>query len=102
MRLGTKRTMLKGEDCITAKLYKGSNVDERHRHRYEVPPPSLQPASPSRGRVLGAYMAAVLVVLQAPGTLNPKRSTLNPLNQVNFLLSSFLLSGLELSDTQSL
>ena len=38
MRLGTRRTILKEEGCITAKLYNGSNVDERHRHRYEVNP----------------------------------------------------------------
>jgi CTP synthase len=38
MRLGTRRTVLKSDKCITAKLYAGSHVDERHRHRYEVNP----------------------------------------------------------------
>lgn len=47
MRLGTRRTLVKSEECVTAKLYKGSNVDERHRHRYEVNPkdvPALEKA----------------------------------------------------------
>ncbi|EKX53177.1 hypothetical protein GUITHDRAFT_91955 [Guillardia theta CCMP2712] len=38
MRLGTRRTILKDEQCLTAKLYHGAAVDERHRHRYEVNP----------------------------------------------------------------
>jgi len=38
MRLGTRRTILKSKDCVTAKLYGEDFVDERHRHRYEVNP----------------------------------------------------------------
>jgi len=37
MRLGSRRTMLKGTDCLTCRLYGGATAfDERHRHRYEV------------------------------------------------------------------
>mmetsp|Transcript_42137 Transcript_42137/g.86128 ORF Transcript_42137/g.86128 Transcript_42137/m.86128 type:complete len:594 (-) Transcript_42137:276-2057(-) len=42
MRLGTRRTILKDDKCITAKLYKGASVDERHRHRYEVNPAKIK------------------------------------------------------------
>ncbi|XP_031100560.1 CTP synthase [Ipomoea triloba] len=39
MRLGSRKTLFRSPDCITAKLYKNSQyVDERHRHRYEVNP----------------------------------------------------------------
>lgn len=38
MRLGTRRTILKDDKCLTKMLYHGSHVDERHRHRYEVNP----------------------------------------------------------------
>ncbi|KAJ3701156.1 hypothetical protein LUZ61_004861 [Rhynchospora tenuis] len=39
MRLGSRRTIFKESNCLTAKLYGGvSFVDERHRHRYEVNP----------------------------------------------------------------
>ncbi len=31
MRLGTRRTILKSADCMTAKLYGDTSVDERHR-----------------------------------------------------------------------
>ena len=34
MRLGSRRTMLKGTDCVTCRLYGGATAfDERHRHR---------------------------------------------------------------------
>mmetsp|Transcript_25012 Transcript_25012/g.59396 ORF Transcript_25012/g.59396 Transcript_25012/m.59396 type:complete len:597 (-) Transcript_25012:467-2257(-) len=42
MRLGTRRTILKDENCTTAKLYAGSFIDERHRHRYEVNPAKIK------------------------------------------------------------
>ena len=36
MRLGKRRTILQ-PDCLSAKLYGDvTEVDERHRHRYEV------------------------------------------------------------------
>ncbi|KAM7252299.1 hypothetical protein ACFE04_024182 [Oxalis oulophora] len=39
MRLGSRRTYFKVNDCKSAKLYGDvSFVDERHRHRYEVNP----------------------------------------------------------------
>ncbi|KAJ3670903.1 hypothetical protein LUZ60_008329 [Juncus effusus] len=39
MRLGSRRTLFKVQDCKSAKLYGNvSHVDERHRHRYEVNP----------------------------------------------------------------
>eukprot|EP00965_Chrysotila_dentata_P028607 950900-Pleurochrysis_carterae.AAC.6 len=37
MRLGSRRTVLKTPQCMTARLYNGATAfDERHRHRYEV------------------------------------------------------------------
>ena len=37
MRLGSRPTIFQVEDCMTKRLYGGhSQVDERHRHRYEV------------------------------------------------------------------
>ena len=40
MRLGSRRTLLKRNDCVTCKLYGGATAfDERHRHRYEVNAP---------------------------------------------------------------
>lgn len=43
MRLGSRRTFFKVEDCKSAKLYGNrSFVDERHRHRYEVNPDMVQ------------------------------------------------------------
>ena len=39
MRLGSRPTFFQVEDCMTRRLYGGvSQVDERHRHRYEVNP----------------------------------------------------------------
>ena len=39
MRLGSRPTLFQVEDCMTRRLYGGvSQVDERHRHRYEVNP----------------------------------------------------------------
>ena len=39
MRLGSRPTIFQVEDCMTKRLYGGhSQVDERHRHRYEVNP----------------------------------------------------------------
>ncbi|EPS59018.1 hypothetical protein M569_15791, partial [Genlisea aurea] len=39
MRLGSRKTLLQSQDCLTAKLYHNSkHIDERHRHRYEVNP----------------------------------------------------------------
>jgi CTP synthase len=39
MRLGSRPTIFQVEDCMTRRLYGGeSQVDERHRHRYEVNP----------------------------------------------------------------
>ncbi|RXH98639.1 hypothetical protein DVH24_010964 [Malus domestica] len=39
MRLGSRRTYFKVNDCKSAKLYGNvASVDERHRHRYEVNP----------------------------------------------------------------
>ena len=39
MRLGSRPTIFQVDDCMTRRLYGGgSQVDERHRHRYEVNP----------------------------------------------------------------
>ena len=39
MRLGSRPTIFQVEDCMTRRLYGGgTQVDERHRHRYEVNP----------------------------------------------------------------
>ena len=39
MRLGSRPTIFQVEDCMMRRLYGGSEqVDERHRHRYEVNP----------------------------------------------------------------
>ena len=39
MRLGSRPTIFQVEDCMTRRLYGGgAEVDERHRHRYEVNP----------------------------------------------------------------
>ncbi|CAL5096511.1 unnamed protein product [Urochloa decumbens] len=39
MRLGSRRTFFKTNDCKSARLYDDVNyIDERHRHRYEVNP----------------------------------------------------------------
>jgi CTP synthase len=38
MRLGTRVTKLVTDDCLAAWLYGGSEIHERHRHRYEVNP----------------------------------------------------------------
>ncbi|CAM0953694.1 unnamed protein product [Alopecurus aequalis] len=39
MRLGSRRTFFKVNNCKSSKLYANANyVDERHRHRYEVNP----------------------------------------------------------------
>ncbi len=39
MRLGSRPTIFQVEDCMTRRLYGGgAQVDERHRHRYEVNP----------------------------------------------------------------
>ncbi|TMX00459.1 hypothetical protein EJD97_000795 [Solanum chilense] len=43
MRLGSRRTYFKVEDCKSAKLYGNQSfIDERHRHRYEVNPNMVQ------------------------------------------------------------
>ena len=39
MRLGSRPTIFQVDDCMTRRLYGGgAEVDERHRHRYEVNP----------------------------------------------------------------
>ena len=39
MRLGSRPTIFQVDDCMTRRLYGGGpQVDERHRHRYEVNP----------------------------------------------------------------
>ena len=39
MRLGSRPTIFQVDDCMTRRLYGGvAQVDERHRHRYEVNP----------------------------------------------------------------
>lgn len=38
MRLGTRTTKLKTRDCLSAWLHGSLNIEERHRHRYEVNP----------------------------------------------------------------
>ena len=39
MRLGSRPTIFQVDDCVTKRLYDGSDsVDERHRHRYEINP----------------------------------------------------------------
>ena len=39
MRLGSRPTIFQVEDCVTRRLYGGqAQVDERHRHRYEINP----------------------------------------------------------------
>eukprot|EP00277_Geminigera_cryophila_P022033 CAMPEP_0179485316 /NCGR_PEP_ID=MMETSP0799-20121207/61969_1 /TAXON_ID=46947 /ORGANISM="Geminigera cryophila, Strain CCMP2564" /LENGTH=273 /DNA_ID=CAMNT_0021299651 /DNA_START=1 /DNA_END=818 /DNA_ORIENTATION=+ len=53
MRLGTRRTILKDDKCITAKLYQGSHVDERHRHRYEVNPKKVAELSKTGLKFVG-------------------------------------------------
>lgn len=53
MRLGTRRTILKDPKCITAKLYHGSHVDERHRHRYEVNPKKVAELSKTGLKFVG-------------------------------------------------
>lgn len=43
MRLGSRRTLIKSVDCITAKLYQADQyIEERHRHRYEVNPAMVE------------------------------------------------------------
>ncbi|KAF3785968.1 CTP synthase [Nymphaea thermarum] len=43
MRLGSRKTFFCDHNCITSKLYNNSDhVDERHRHRYEVNPDSVE------------------------------------------------------------
>lgn len=38
MRLGSRTTKLKSKECMAAWLYGSRNIEERHRHRYEVNP----------------------------------------------------------------
>ena len=39
MRLGSRPTIFQVDDCVTRRLYGGlAQVDERHRHRYEINP----------------------------------------------------------------
>ncbi len=43
MRLGSRPTIFQVDDCKTRRLYGGGpQVDERHRHRYEVNPDLIQ------------------------------------------------------------
>ena len=43
MRLGSRPTIFQVEDCMMRRLYGGSEqVDERHRHRYEVNPDLIE------------------------------------------------------------
>ena len=43
MRLGSRPTIFQVDDCMTRRLYGGaSQVDERHRHRYEVNPDLIE------------------------------------------------------------
>lgn len=49
MRLGARKTLLQTNDCVSARLYQASDgeINERHRHRYEVNPemvPKLEAA----------------------------------------------------------
>jgi len=53
MRLGTRRTILKDPKCTTARLYHGSHVDERHRHRYEVNPQKVPELSKTGLKFVG-------------------------------------------------
>jgi len=51
MRLGSRRTILKSNDCLASKVYGGvMSVEERHRHRYEVNP-ELVPALEKEGLI---------------------------------------------------
>ncbi|PXF45093.1 CTP synthase 1 [Gracilariopsis chorda] len=38
MRLGARKTVIQGEECIASWLYGKTEIYERHRHRYEVNP----------------------------------------------------------------
>ncbi|KAA8494099.1 CTP synthase [Porphyridium purpureum] len=38
MRLGARKTILRDENCLSAWLYGGIEIMERHRHRYEINP----------------------------------------------------------------
>ena len=43
MRLGSRPTIFQVDDCMTRRLYGGAaQVDERHRHRYEVNPDLIE------------------------------------------------------------
>ncbi len=43
MRLGSRPTIFQVDDCMTRRLYGGGpQVDERHRHRYEVNPDLIE------------------------------------------------------------
>ena len=43
MRLGSRPTIFQVDDCMTRGLYGGAaQVDERHRHRYEVNPDLIE------------------------------------------------------------
>jgi len=43
MRLGSRKTLLQNSGCIAHRLYGGAmEIDERHRHRYEVNPDMIE------------------------------------------------------------
>lgn len=57
MRLGTRTTLLTPQPCIARAIYGGVNeVDERHRHRYEVNP-ELVPQLEAAGLLFTGYAA---------------------------------------------
>lgn len=73
MRLGARKTILQTVDCISAKLYQvEKEIDERHRHRYEVNP-SLRPKIEAAGlRFVGMDETGQRTeIVELPGSVHP-------------------------------
>ena len=54
MRLGSRRTLLLETDCHAHRMYEGvEEIDERHRHRYEVNPDMIEAMEDAGVRFVG-------------------------------------------------
>ena len=54
MRLGSRPTIFQVDDCVTRRLYGGlAQVDERHRHRYEINPDLVEQIEQAGLRFVG-------------------------------------------------
>ena len=73
MRLGARKTILQTVDCISAKLYQvDKEIDERHRHRYEVNPSMVKKIGEKGLRFVGMDTEGERTeIIELPGSVHP-------------------------------